>query len=59
LVGLVIVRAMIIIVPLIAAFTLGAILFLVTILNLVACVSVANDVPQVLFILTLVELTQR
>jgi hypothetical protein len=58
-VGLVIVRVMIIIVPLIAAFTLGAILFLVTVLNLVACVSVANDVPQVLFILNLVELTQR
>jgi hypothetical protein len=58
-VGLVIVRAMIIIVPPIATFTLGAILFLVTVLNLVACVSVANDVPQVLFILTLVELTQR
>jgi hypothetical protein len=58
LVGLVIVRAMIIIVPLIVAFTFGRTSFLATVFDHVVCISVANDIPKVLFTLTLATLTQ-
>jgi hypothetical protein len=44
-VGVVIVRAMIIIVPFIAAFALGMISFLAMVLDPVMCVSCTNDVP--------------
>jgi hypothetical protein len=41
------------------AFTQGVISFLVTSLDHVTCVFVADDIPQVLFFLTLATLTQR
>jgi hypothetical protein len=50
---------MVIIVPFVAAFTLSAISFLMMILNAVASVSGMNDVPRVLFSLTLSRLIQR
>jgi hypothetical protein len=53
LVRLVIVRAMIIIVPLLLAFALGAIPLLMTVLNPVACVPDTDDVSKVLSTLTL------
>jgi multisubunit Na+/H+ antiporter MnhG subunit len=49
-VGLVIVGAVVIIVSLIALFTLDAILFLVSVLNPVACISIVNTVAQVPFV---------
>jgi hypothetical protein len=52
-VRLVIVRAMIIIVPLLMAFALGAIPLLMTVLNPVACVPNTDDVSKVLSTLTL------
>jgi hypothetical protein len=58
-VGLVLVRAMLIIVPLIAAFALSAISFLAMVLDPVTHVSGTNDVPQVLSTLTLVVLIRR
>jgi hypothetical protein len=57
--GLVVVRAMIIIVPLIAAIVLNAISFLVTVLDPVTRVSIVNDISKVLFTLTLIALTRR
>jgi hypothetical protein len=57
--GLVAVRAMIIIVPLIAAIVLNAISFLVTVLDPVTRVSIVNDISKVLFTLTLIALTRR
>jgi hypothetical protein len=56
-VGLVVVRAMIIIVSLIMAFALDEISFLVMVLDPVMCVSIANDISYVLFTLTLAVLT--
>jgi hypothetical protein len=56
---LVVVRAMVIIVPLVAVFTLSAISFLVMVLNHVARVLGTNDVPKVLSTLTLAALIQR
>jgi hypothetical protein len=45
LVRLIIVGAIIIIVPLIAAFTLNVISLLVAVLDPAACISIANDIP--------------
>jgi UPF0716 family protein affecting phage T7 exclusion len=45
-VGLVIVGAVVVIVPLIMSFTLGMISLLAPALYLVACISIANDVVQ-------------
>jgi hypothetical protein len=50
LVRLVIIRAMITIVPLMASFALDTILFLVPVFNPVACIFVVNDIMQVPFI---------
>jgi hypothetical protein len=46
-VGLVIVGAIVIIVPLIASFALDTISLLESVFNLVVCISVANDIVQV------------
>jgi hypothetical protein len=58
-VGLVIVRAMIIIVPLFVSFAFNTISFLAPVLNLVVCTTVVNDVVQVPFIPIPAVLTQR
>jgi hypothetical protein len=54
--GLVIIRAMIIIVPLVAALVLGAISILATVLNPVVSIPGMEDVPEILSTLTLVVL---
>jgi hypothetical protein len=49
-VGLVIVGAIVIIVPLIASFALDAIALLTSFFNTAVCISIANDVTQVSFL---------
>jgi hypothetical protein len=49
--GLVIVGAIVTTVPLIASFTLDAVLFLALVLNPVACISIVNNVTRVFFFL--------
>jgi hypothetical protein len=46
-VGLIIIRAIVIIVPVIASFALNAVSFLVPIFNPVVCISIADNVTQV------------
>jgi hypothetical protein len=58
-VGIVIVRAMVIVVPLVVMFMVGVISILVMILDLVACIIGTNGIPQVLSTLTLAALIQR
>jgi hypothetical protein len=55
-VGLVIIRAIVIIVPFIVSFTLDAVSFLALIFDSVTCISVADNVMQVSLVLVSVAL---
>jgi hypothetical protein len=55
-VGIVVIRAIVIIVPLLVSLMLDAVSFLALILDLVVCISIADDVTQVSFVPTLVAL---
>jgi hypothetical protein len=55
-VGIIVIRAIIVTVPFHASFVLDAVSFLTLVLNSTVCVSVADDIPQVSFVLTLAAL---
>jgi hypothetical protein len=56
LMGIVVIRAIVVMVPFLMSFVLNMISFLMLILDPATCVSILDDVPQVLFISTMAAL---